>query len=812
VKRVLIFVLSILFLFSMAMFGACKNKTEEENPQDQPTDIVLMNGFNTWDDIILYDMDPTFYKGNWEVNRDSKYISEGDGSWRIYVDSVGANQPSFKIVASGMKTDITDVVEFGLWVYSEADYEFEIIITAFSGDKIICAPVQKVVNGANDLKFALNRGVVAAQSGKMVTDYSISFAGIKSETIVYVDNFYAKITTDALVLKPEIQEVITAISALNAQSDRATIESVVAKYNALSSEDKLCVSNVSNLKAAIQPYYHEDLGKWQQDAPQTLLYFNKPFGEVQVNSVTTGIGAYGYSTEQKHGDDEGSLKVEFTTSSTNWVTLKTTANTLIDEEWIEFYVYNDSEQPKALCVAWNAPTPTKGTTELPFYVLKSKEWTKIYCKSAWLTDSTVGENGTIQICGLVSIDPKSLSYGSGESPEGTMYFSSFIKREFDEATTITKEKEEQIRKDMSEARTGEDENTLYFFDRELGLRQSSVKDSNMQVSLSENVKVNGETATEVSFNNVQDTTSILSVISCDYEFNEGDYVAFYAMADVQGADYVSIRLNAPYVDTNDNKLKDYFVYGTYLHNKKTSLVLLPADKILDEIQLKFIAEIDSETLGGSKYSANTQTNMKGSIYLTKAKVYSAEQVKDLATTSDTYEFNIGSTTCVGKINALTTNGANQWGEYNYDTKVYASPWDTSYFQVSDTLRFYARSMRREEGKLVSEQNTCIGIELKDAIPVNSGKKIYITASGLVNRDDANDVYGTYLQVFGEREVTSTHKSSPRGTIVEEKDGLITWCFDVSTVASELKYFRLWTGHQLLLPDTELVTITDISIR
>lgn len=794
----------------MAMFGACKNKTEEE-AQDQPTDIVLMNGFNTWDDIILYDMDPTFYKGNWEVNRDSKYISEGNGSWRIYVDSVGANQPSFKIVASGMKTDITDVVEFGLWVYSEADYEFEIIITAYAGDRIVCAPVQKVVNGANDLKFALNRGVVAAQSGKMVTDYSISFAGIKSETVLYVDNFYAKTTTDALVLKPEIQEVITAISALNAQSDRATIEGVIAKYNALSSEDKLAVANISNLKAAIQTYYLEDLGKWQTADPNTLLYFNKPFGEVQVNSATAGIGAYGYSTEQKHGDEEGSLKVEFTTSSTNWVTLKTTAKTLINEEWIEFYVYNDSDQHKAMCVAWNYEKTTIDNTQLPFYVLRSKEWTKIYCKSAWLTASKNGETGTIQICGLASIDPTSLNYGSGESPKGTVYFSSFIKREFDEETTILKEKEEKLRKDMAEARTGEDENTLYFFDRELGLRQSSVKDSNMQVSLSENVKVNSETATEVSFNNVQDATSILSVISCDYEFNEGDYVAFYAMADVQGADYVSIRLNAPYVDTNDNnKLKDYFVYGTYLHNKKTSLVLLPADKISGEIQLKFIAEIDSETLGGSKYSANTTTNMKGAVYLTKAKVYSASEVKDLATASDTYEFNIGSTTCVGKINALTTNGANQWGEYNYDTKVYASPWDTSYFQVNDTLRFYARSMRREEGKLVSPQNTCIGIELKDAIPANSGKKIYITASGFVNRDDENGVYGTYLQVFAGRE--TGHKSSPRGTIVEEKDGLITWCFDVSAVASELKYFRLWTGHQLLLPDTELVTITDISIR
>lgn len=766
----------------MAMFGACKNKTEEENPQDQPTDIVLMNGFNTWDDIILYDMDPTFYKGNWEVNRDSKYISEGDGSWRIYVDSVGANQPSFKIVASGMKTDITDVVEFGLWVYSEADYEFEIIITAFSGDRIVCAPVQKVVNGANDLKFALNRGVVAAQSGKMVTDYSISFAGIKSETVLYVDNFYAKITTDAVVLKPEIQEVITAISALNAQSDRATIEGVIAKYNALTSEDKLCVSNVSNLKAAIQPYYLGDLDKWKKDAPQTLLYFNKPFGEVQVNSVTTGIGAYGYSTEQKHGDDEGSLKVEFTTSSTNWVTLKTTANTLIDEEWIEFYVYNDSEQPKALCVAWNAPTPTKGTTELPFYVLKSKEWTKIYCKSAWLTNSTVGENGTIQICGLVSIDPKSLSYGSGESPEGTMYFSSFIKREFDEETTMQLE----LQKKIDDARVGDDTNTLYLFDKEVGAEQLT-SDANFEFKNSTEVKYENETSSlAIKLNNIANgNDSKIKWKELNYQFNEGDYVVFHVYNDT---DATMIELS------RGSKHRIRINKGIW------TKVIWKAEYV-QEVDWSYVY---ARNLGEQDGKIDWPSTITGTIYFSKAKVYSSNQVVDLSQVADDYEYTVGHTTFVGKPENIN-------GTWCYDPTAFDTSSENKEGQFYQP--FYVNGELRWQGQPVKGQVKApgMGFTFKQTYEI-ANCYLYITVNDAVQDD-------IYVQIFNSANVHfATFQFSYNNIELVQtlSNGYKVYKCAVAnyfgkTYATNFKKFRLYT-RKLKVPASCETIIRDVEVK
>ena len=133
--------------------------------------------------------------------------------------------------------------------------------------------------------------------------------------------------------------------------------------------------------------------------------------------------------------------------------------------------------------------------------------------------------------------------------------------------------------------------------------------------------------------------------------------------------------------------------------------------------------------------------------------------------------------------------------------VYASAWDNDPYIIKDTLRIVARS-DWSDNATDSVRNTSIGLEMKETVNC-IGKKIYITASGL--RD------GVYLQVFSGRE--SGHFDSPSGTKVDTTaDGLDVWCFDVSDENSDLKYFRLWTGHELIVPDVEYVTITDICVK
>lgn len=754
-KKILIFILSLTCLLCFAMAACTEPKIQgEETPKDPS--IVMMNGFNTWDDLILFDLNPTYFTGNWQLNRDAEYIVEGDGSWRVDVVGTKANQPNFKIKAAGMKRDITDVTEFGMWVYTDAEYEFGVIITAFAGDTVVCSPMAKVVTGANDLKFAINRALIA-QSGKMITEYSIAFSGIKSGTVVYFDNFYAKTTTETLVLKSEIQEVINGINALSLTPERAEIEALIAKYNALSAEDKLCVSNADRLKTAIETYYLSDLGQAQVEDPSTLLYFDKPFGEVQVTGVTAGIGSYSYTTDKKYGEEEGSLRVDFVTSSTNWVTLSTSANTLIAEENIEFYVYNDSDQYKAICIAWNGPEYSE--YNLPFYVIAPREWTKIFIKATDLTNSQVGQNGTIQICGLASMDIENPEYASARSPEGTMYFSSFIKK--DDGIEVNK------------ARTGEDANTLFFFDRELGLKQISASKNIGDIVVSEDVKFDDETITAVSLNDINSFSFTTNLYG--YKFNDGDYVAIYVKFVSDNADYIRFRLG--------------YYNGTMLANGEWALVIYDSATISSTNW--FMGEGYNDA---GDYKPDSSASGAGTLYLSKAKVYSKDQVKNLTTVDSDYEYNIGSTTFIGKANEYNK------GNYNYNDVLFNNDWYYYTYIVNDAMRVYAKSSSSDnaQGK---KRDTVIGLTLKDATPT-SGKKIYVTAIGLGE--------SPYMQVM--RAYESGHFKTAYGTIVETRaDGFVTWCFDISEVDDTLKYFRFGFGQQKVIPDVQLVTILDISV-
>jgi len=745
-------ILSIVCLFAFAMAVACDNKNPDDKPTGDPN-VTLMRGFNSYDEIIMFNLNPTAFDGSWEVNRDSQYIVEGDGSWKIYIKSKKVNQPDFKMVAENIKTDITDVTEFNMWLYTDADYEFSVIITAYAGDTVVCAPVATVKNGANELVFPINRALIA-QTGKIITDYSISFSGIKSETTLYLDNFIAKTTTDEVVLKPEIQEVINGIANFGLTPERATVEAVMAKYNALSAEDRLCVSNAHMLKTAIEPYYLQDLAKAQKDRPETLLYYDSQFGEIQVDYVTAGISGYSFSTEQKYGDQAGSLKVEFTTSSTYWVTLKTTATTLIDEQFIEFYVYNDSDQPKAMCVGWNAPD--NDLLKQPLYVIESRVWTKILCPSTYLTDAG-GASGGIQMCGLVTIDPNSPDLGASEAPKGAMYFSAVQKRD--------------DRLEIAAARTGEDANTLWFFDRELGLRQ--IESPKGEVAFYEDVKFDGQPTVGVTIT-AQATNTSTKTFNFDYQFNAGDIVAMYVKHEFD-ADYLRLRMG--------------YYNGTWLHKGVWTLVLVPAD-VVNSTDWFYMEASDDK----GDYVANASADLNGTIYFAKAKVYSASEALNLTTVDADYEYKIGKTSFVNKAYEFNK------GSYNNNQYIFNNDWYNYTYLVDSQLVVMAKSDNADNAQN-KKRDTSIGLELKEGVEINEEFKLYILATGLVD---------PHLQMMTGRE--SGHFCTPHATKVStDANGFTLWEIEVPSTyyGTTLKYFRFWFGQQLVIPDIEQVVVRDI---
>ena len=747
-RKFLLTILSALCMLCMALGVACTNLGG--STASAPSDIVILNGFNRFQDVTVIYLDPATFGGSLKLNEDPAYIVEGEASYKCYINTTYANQPNLKLSAGKLKNDITDVTEFGLYIYNDNDYTFDVIITAYAGDTVVCAPVATAEIGANNLTFVINRALVQ-KTGKVITDYSISFSGLKSQSTFYLDNFYVKTTKDAVVFPQEVIDITTAIDACTDETPKAELESLLERYNALSIEDKKCITNYETLISKITSYWLKDLAAAQKEDPKTLLYFDKAFGPLQVTGTTAGVASYGFDSQMRYGDENGSLKVDFEVTSTNWVSVITTATTLVDEEFIEFYVYNDSDQYKAMCVGWNVPM---NANDPNYMILEPNTWTQILSKSTDLTDSG-GSSGAIQICGLSDITDRRAS-----SPNGTLYFSSFVKK--------------GASQDIIDARIGEDANTLFFFDRELGTQQAT--ESGGIKEFSADTLFDGETGA-LRMNYVGNEKATISLLTAKYPFKADDYVVLNVYVDLD-ADYLQLRLGT--------------LYGTHCFNEKWTTVIIPASAFTDSSY--FLLEALND---GGDYKPDEATTLSGYVYFTKAKVYSADQVKNMSDVADDFEYKIGSTTFVGKVNFVGKN----YGTYNYNPTIYGGWYDTKVALVDDTLRFYARS-DSDDNASSSKRNTVIGMELKEAVNC-SGKYMYIVASGLVNNPDH-----MHLQIFTGRE--SGHFASPRAVSEEVlADGYVKYCFDLSSYTSDLKYFRLWTGQQLIIPDYEAIMIRDV---
>ena len=984
-RKFLLATLSVLCAGFSVMGVACADLKDKVN-KGETSDSVVLNGFNSWDDMVIIYLNPATFDGSMKLNKDEAYIAEGNASYKCYINATMANQPELKLSASGRKNSITDVTQFGLYVYNANDYAFDVIITAYAGDKAVCAPYATAQPGENNLTFDVNRALVQS-TGKVITDYSIAFSGVVGDSTFYIDNFHVKTTKNAVVISDAAQNVIDQISALPDDAERDLLDKTMELYNELGASAKQEVVNYDRLATLIKPYWIQDLAAARVEDSSKLLYFDAPFASVQITGTTSGIGSYAYTDEMAYGDEKGSLKVDFTVSPVNWVNLNTSAKTLIDEEYIEFYVYNDSDQYKAMCVGWNVPINTNYAT---YMVLEPHTWTQVWSKSTDLTNSG-GSSGAFEICGLSDLTDRRAC-----APKGTLYFSSVTKIRpsqaaqavidgisalsdrasknqlenvmamyqalatvdkqavsnydrlqslltvywksdissaqvsdpdtllyFDEKfgvgqvtakdkgiaaygysqekaygneagslkveffekapgfmpingwmslhTTATTDIEEDYiefyvyndsdqykgmavgwtdpsnsgfgymilepnawtkvfckstdlttglgtkedppqypykgriqivglsdltnrsarapegalyfsavqkydpSKKVQAERTGDDTNTLMFFDRELGAFQAVA--SCGETSFSADTVFNGEKgALKLSFTGEQDETKdvpFLSLLTCDYQFNEGDYVVFNVKADVE-SDYMTVRVGTK--------------FGTYCNAGKWTQVIFPASALEANSLLRFYAYNE----GQEYWHADVTAVMKGDVYITKAKVYSADQVKNMSEAESTETYNIGSTQFVGAINYY------QKGSYMYNPTIYGSFYDTNVALIGDTLRFYARSDHPNNISGTDKtRHTCIGLELAEA---SDQDKMYIIASGL-NADLM------YAQCFTARE--SGHYATPSFTYEVLEDGYVKYCFDLSSYTKSIKYFRLWTGQKLYMTEVEAIHIRDI---
>ena len=755
-KKLLIAVLTVLMLFSFAMFTACNAPKEEQSKES----IFIINGFNEYDDIARIYLNPNTFFGSFTRNKDANYIVEGKGSYKFWVKSVGVSQPNFNMKSERIKTDITDVLEFGLYIYSELEQEFSVILTCQDATQgVIYSNTQTIVQGANNIVFPVNR-VLLQDTGTAVAYYDIAFSGLKGGTNLYLDNFYAKVTTEEVEVKQEVQTVINEIVNLKA-SDRTAAEATYAKYKALSPEDRLAVYNYKILRTIMLQFWNADISNAKDLSPNTLAFFDKPYGEGQVKAVSVGVESFGYTESLRYGNEEGSLKLTFKNSSLTWNNMTTTINTPLPEDtMVEFYVYNASEQKKGFKVDWTYPSSG-------FITLQPYEWTKIFCEASNLT-----ARGYMVFTGLTETL-------SAAAPEGAIYFSSI--KAFNAKTQIAEE------------RKGDDANTLLFYDRELGLNQISdvYNVSSSDITLDTSVKMTGESAS-VKIN--VDTTNATNKFvqfgqdSFGYNFKQGDVVVMYVYADVT-VDYVVFRFsgNAP-------------AYATRVNAKTWTMVVIGGE----EYKSMTTCKVDPGT-----YTGQT-VELDGAIYLSKAKVLSKDDVKQI--NEEGVEYTLGNTTFIKSIEGdqlgswaggngdlYSMHSGNANATIHSDVKAYA---------LGGVLRFY----RTGNAGGNATGNPYITLTMKEGVTLTKGTTISIKMRGLKQSTHASSDLSMHL--FGQN-VSNVLGFIGENEKTDAEDGYVIYTFTIpdSMVGRELHSFRIYcaTGGGYSKPYYEVLSISDVTV-
>lgn len=660
---------SALCVLSMATLTTGCNSNNDDNissensgaSQEQQKDFALINGFENWDDLQELEIDKTLFYGSLSVNHEAEYVSEGKASAKYEIDKVGANNPSFKLLATA-KSDITDVCEFGLYIYNANTYDFSVIISALDGSNgVIYTQDAKAVTGENVLSFTVDRQMVQ-MTGSSVAKYQIAFNGLKGDSVIYVDNFYAKLDSSEVELDADVKSVISAIESLN-RKDRTAIEATMAQYKALDVVKRKSVHNYQILKVAMDSFWLEDLTVAREEDSHTLLFFDKPFAEVQIGSVTHSISACEYTTQFGYGDEAGSLKVSFTKSSVNWVTVDTTADVPIDDGYIELHIYNESTQNKLISLGWNGPNGASSSWEI-----KANSWLDIECPSTYLT----ANKGGIQIAGYDN--------GKGVAPEGNLYISAV--RTFD------------LDSKYNELRVGNDVNTLFFFDTKVGEKQLKDTEGGITHAHSTEKSLKGENGSmKVSFDgNTPQYATTYSMYG--YEYSDDDYVVFYV-----------------YNDTNTDFVSLLFSYdnGVRLAKGVWTMVVRKIEEIAT-CHLRFMGQNYAE-VNGVPTANQVQAQLSGSVYLSKAKVYTSNEVKALSHMTETAEWTLGDTTFVGATqkyngapNALMNNPL-EYEPYMINNELRINLW------AHDYAGLYAKLKTPIE---LSSENKYVAITLKGA--------------------------------------------------------------------------------------------------
>ena len=629
--------LCVCFLFGCSSNGkensdGDKNSTSSDTSPVVTSDKQVLNEFDHYDDLKKFAFNPEGgFDGSIKVNTDENYIKSGTGSMSILINNAN---PSLYIYAKDIGlTNMTNVKRFGIYLYNKSEFAFKfgLVARSASGDYIYNEQVEVAV-GVNEFEFETDRSLLQ-YIGTGVYYFELQFSSVGRGTVVYLDDFYAITTSEKAEPIQEIDDVLDGISDLDI-NNRTEVFNLYEKYNSLQDDYKACIYTYPILKAAIDSLYMNDLATARIANPDTVLFFDEPFGEAQIESKSTIMTTCNYSTEWAAEGENGSLKISFAESNMQWCSMRTSAKIDIENPYIYLTIFNDSDQRKMIELNW------RGDWIIPAHSEKT-----IKCESKWLTRNEINAaGGYIQICGLVGESVL------GTAPEGSIYISSV--KSFNPNT------------DIQPLRQGADSNTLFFFDRSVGQKMILSSSDGLRYSYSTDMAYQGEDGSlKLTFENAG-TQETASYLTAGYALTENDYVYFHVYNDTDSV--VQIML--------------YYNDGVRLNPHQWSDVVIPAEEF--------------DRWSHFRFWCVNYGKLVGNLYLSKATVIPGNSVVNLSELDSDETWSFGDLTLRGPLqyDNLRTHPSNTltnplgYAPYLYSGEIQINYMEYEYGRITFSLK------------------------------------------------------------------------------------------------------------------------------
>ncbi len=355
--------LAPLFL-SVAMIASCGSQSK---PQEEASTVTI-NGYNSIADLyrskLVYPFSSYNIQCRFDINTDSTYVKEGDGSLKMYMSSVSGGEYSYfvqRFSQSEIKNRaVSDINKFSLWLYNANETEAKATLALMGkGDIAVTSiDVSLLPNQWNYCEYDLSRLILESN------DDLLGFGVLINEIpgTYYLDDwkvyFGAEYTKEDLAILDKVNSVSALVAKLNGEmdytkeSENAALEEACAAYYEIDSAYRGAVKGSDALEKLANGYC-DYLTK--ASGGTTAFNFSKAAGvsQASVSLLSAGV-SLSYSKDFKRPGTDGTMKIS-SNGNSKWVYLNfATSASVSSYSKFGIWIYNDSDSEFGFCIQWNA--------------------------------------------------------------------------------------------------------------------------------------------------------------------------------------------------------------------------------------------------------------------------------------------------------------------------------------------------------------------------------------------------------------------------------------------------------------------------